>query len=76
MPKHIFAFTTVAGAFFVTLARGTNKTESIFGVKRCSNDDWMILSAFFLFTYLGTYIYIYIYIDCIIVIFFVISFGL
>ena len=56
MPKHIFAFTTVAVAFFVALARGTNKTESIFGVKRCSNDDWMILSAFFLFSAIMAYV--------------------
>jgi hypothetical protein len=54
MPKHIFAFITVAVAFFVTLARGSNKTESILGVKRCSNYDWMILLTFFMFSAIMT----------------------
>ena len=38
------------------MARGSKKVESIFGVKKCSKTDWLILAGFILFSAIMTLI--------------------
>jgi len=41
----------MVGALLLTnFARGTRKTESLFNVKRCSDEDWEIFAGFTFFT--------------------------
>ena len=56
MPKILFALTTIGVSFFVNLARGSKSMESIFGVKKCSSEDWLILAAYFIFSAVMTYL--------------------
>ena len=38
--KHFFAFIMVGALLLTNFARGTRKTASLFGIKRCSDEDW------------------------------------
>ena len=56
MPNHFFAFINVIVFLVVNLARGSDKSPSIFDIKRCSDEDWVIFFLTILFSFSMTMI--------------------
>ena len=52
--KHLLCITVLIGLMLVTLLRGSKRTESIVGLKKCGAGDWCILDAFVVFALVVT----------------------